>query len=97
MTRRRQLSPAAPCANVDGLLCVLRDNLGKADAFISTAEELIERSWDGEGEEGGDGDDSVMRRRNHVEHLVESAKLAVRAAAYTGQELEERAQRRRGA
>lgn len=96
MTRRRQLNQAAPCVEVDGLLCVLRDNLGKADAFITCAEELIVRSWGDGGDEGGDRDDSVLRRRNHVEHLVESAKLAVRAAGYTGEELEALAQRRRG-
>ena len=98
MTRRRQLPPAASGADADGLLCVLRDNLGKADAFITTAEDLIERSWGGDGgDDLDDDDDSVSRRRNHVAHLVESAKLAVRAAAYTGQELEQRDQRRRGA
>jgi hypothetical protein len=32
-----------------------------------------------------------------VEHLIESAKLAVRAAANTGEQLEERARRQRGA
>jgi hypothetical protein len=93
-----QLAPVVPCAEVDGLLCVLRDNLGKADAFISTAEELIVRSWSGGGgRDDPEGDDSVSRRRNHVEHLVEAAKLAVRAADYTGQELEALAQRRQGA
>lgn len=39
-------------------------------------------------------DNSVIRRRNQVAHLVESAKLAVRAAAYAGEEL---ANRGRGA
>lgn len=34
MTRRRQLSPMAPGADVDGLLYLLRDNLRRADAFI---------------------------------------------------------------
>jgi len=42
----------------------------------------------------GDDDNSVTRRWNQVTHLVESAKLAVRAAAYAGEEL---ANRRRGA
>jgi hypothetical protein len=93
VTRRRQLAPPKLCADVDGLLYVLRDHLGKADAFITTAEELIERCWSG----GDDDDDSITRLRNHVAHLVESAKLAVRAAAYAGQEIEERGQRRQGA
>jgi hypothetical protein len=97
MNRRRQLPAAEPCADVDDLFCVLRDNLGKADAYISTAEELVERVWERGGAEADDGVSSVMRRRNHVEHLIESAKLAVRAAAYTGEQLEERARRQRGA
>jgi hypothetical protein len=99
VSRRRQLSRAASAAEIDDLIYLLSDNLGRADAFISTAEELIERPWDsGEHEDGdGDDDDDVLRRRNHVEHLIESAKLAVRAAGYTCQELKARAQRRRGA
>jgi hypothetical protein len=46
MNRRRQLRSSESCVDVDGLLCVLRDKLGKADAFISTAEELVERVWE---------------------------------------------------
>jgi hypothetical protein len=91
---RRRLVPGEPRFDLDGTLHVLRDNLGKADAFITVAEDLIEQCWSGNGDEGGDGDDSVARRRNQVAHLVESAKLAVRAAAYAGEEL---ANRRRGA
>ena len=94
MTRRRQLSPAVTCADVDDLLDVLRDNLGKADAFITSAEELIERPRSIGGDE--DSDDDLQRRRNHIEHLVQAAKLAVRAAAYTSGEIEEIAQRLRG-
>jgi hypothetical protein len=73
----------------DGTLDVLRDNLGKADAFITAAEELIERSWCGDGGEDNDddSDDNLSRRRNQVAHLVESAKLAVRGAIYAGEEL----------
>lgn len=99
MSRRRQLSPAVSCADLDGALHVLRDNLAKADAFITAAEPLIEQSWGDSGEESDDSDDSddsVLRRRLHAEHLVESAKLAVRAASYTGQELEALAKRCRG-
>ena len=92
MTRRLGSGTSRP--DLDGELYVLRDNLGKADAFITAAEELIERSWSDDGDESDDGDDGLMRRRNHVEHLVESAKLAVRAATYTSAEL---AKRRRGA
>jgi hypothetical protein len=74
-------------------LHVLRGNLGKADASITVAEDLIEQCWDGSGD-AGDDDNNVTRRRNQVAHLVESAKLAVRAAAYAGEDL---ANRRQGA
>ena len=38
---------------------------------------------------GGEDDDDaeLSRRRNHLAHLIESTKLAVRAAAYGGEEL----------
>ena len=90
---RRRLGSGESRFDVDGTLCVLRDNLGKADAFITVAEDLIEQCWDGSGDEGDD-DNSATRRRNQVAHLVESAKLAVRAAAYAGEAI---ASRRRGA
>ena len=90
---RRHLGSGEPRFDLDGTLDVLRDNLGKADAFITVAENLIEQCWDGSGDEGHD-DNSVTRRRNQVAHLVESAKLAVRAAAYAGEAI---ASRRRGA
>ena len=85
VTRRRH--------DFDSTLDVMRDNLGRADAFITVAEDLIEQCWDGSGDESDD-DNSITRRRNQVAHLVESAKLAVRAAAYASEEL---ANRRRGA
>jgi hypothetical protein len=88
--RRRQLAvPAAPCNDIDGLFCVLRDNLGKAEAFISSAEYQMEQASSGDDEED-------LRRQGNVEHLVEAGKLAVRAAAYTGEEIENRVRRRRG-
>jgi hypothetical protein len=90
---RRRLGAGEPRFDLDGTLYVLRDNLGKADAFITVAEDLIEQCWAGSGDEGDD-DKSVTRRRNQVAHLVESAKLAVRAAAYAGEAI---ASRRRGA
>jgi hypothetical protein len=99
VTRRQQLGPAAPSADVDGLLYLLRDNLRRADAFVSTAEEQIERSWGGGGDEGGDGngDDDVLRRGNQVEYLVEAARLSVRVAIRTGEELDvERSRHRAG-
>ncbi len=87
---RRRLDSGQPRFDVDNMFYVLRDNLGKADAFITVAEDLIEQCWDG----SDDDDNSITRRRNQVAHLVESAKLAVRAATYAGEEL---ANRRRGA
>ena len=89
---RRRLGPGEAHFDLDNMVNALRDNLGKADAFITVVEDLIEQCWDGSGDEGDD-DDSVTRRRNQVAHLVESAKLAVRAAANAGEEL---ANRRRG-
>jgi hypothetical protein len=61
---------------------------------LTTAEEQIERSWSGGGDEGGDGnDDDVLCRR----YLVEAARLSVRAAIRTGEELDvERSRHRTG-
>jgi len=66
---------------LDDLFGLLRDNLGKADAFITSAEYQLEQAPSGDEEEDG-------RRRQHVEHLVESAKYAVRAAGYTTEEID---------
>lgn len=92
MTRGRQLRPAAVPAEVGDLFYLLRDSLGKADAFISVAEELIEQPQDCD--DCGDGD--LLRRRSQIEHLLDAAKLAVRAAGHTSGELEEIARRRGG-
>jgi hypothetical protein len=91
VTRRRQLAaPAAPCDDIDGLFCRLRDKLGKADAFMTSAEYQMEQAASGD-------EDEDLRRRSHVEHLVEAGKLAVRAAASTSGEIEDRVRRQRGA
>jgi hypothetical protein len=92
MTRRRQLVPVVLCADADGLLAVLRDNLGRADAFITAAEELIDRPGGGIGDGDADDDADASRRRNHLAHLIASAKLAIRAAAFATQELEQHGQ-----
>ena len=93
---RRRLGSGEPRFDLDNMFYVLRDNLGRADAFITVAEDLIEQCWDGSVDDGDDdNDNSVIRRRNQVAHLVESAKLAVRAAAYAAGEAI--ASRRRGA
>lgn len=70
------------------MLHVLRDNLGKADAFITAAEELIGRPGGGIASEHVDDDEAdLRRRRNHLAHLLDSAKMAVRAAGYGAEEL----------
>jgi hypothetical protein len=75
--RRAQLTPPA---DLDDLFGLLKDNLGKADAFITSAERQLEEAPSGDKDEDS-------RRRMHVEHLVESAKYAVRAAGYTAEEI----------
>jgi hypothetical protein len=79
--------------DLDNLIHILRDNLGKADAFITAAERMIEESRSSVANDPVDEDetgDSVLRRRGHAEHLIESGKLAVRAAAYTTEEIDRR-------
>ena len=105
MTRRRQPgqrlpAPAAPEPSplpvsepddeVDHLICVLRDQLRRTDAFVTSAEKELLVSWgvgDDDGEDDEDDDDGVQRRRMRVEYLVEAGKLAVREAQYTGEQL----------
>jgi hypothetical protein len=50
--------PAAPRAELDNALHVLRGNLAKADAFITAAEPLIEQSWR-DSENNGDDDSAA--------------------------------------
>ena len=90
MSRKRGAlpAPALPTVDVDHQLYVHRDNLRRADAFVSTAEELVERSWGDEGDDSDEDDDSgIQRRRMRVEYLIEAGKLAVRAAGYTSDQL----------
>lgn len=90
MNRRRQLAaPATPCDDIDDLFCSLRDKLEKADAFMTSAEYQMEQAPSGD-------EDEDLRRRSHVEHLVEAGKLAVRAAVSTSGEIEDRVRRWRG-
>jgi hypothetical protein len=96
MTRR--LGSGEPRFDRDRTLYVLRDNIAQADAMITAAERLIEDSPGGIRDDDGDEDesdcgDSLSRRRNHLAHLIESAKRAVRAAVDAGNELD----RHRGA
>jgi hypothetical protein len=87
MTRR--LGSGEPRFDRDRTLHVLRDNIARADAMITAAERLIEEPPGDIRDEDEDEDgDSISRRRNHLAHLIESAKLAVRAAIYAGIELD---------
>ena len=91
-----------PDDEVDHLICVLRDQLRRTDAFVTSAEKELLVSWgvgsDDGGEDEEEEDDGVQRRRMRVEYLVEAGKLAVREAQYTGEQLAaELAARRRDA
>lgn len=81
---RRAASPPPPAFDLHGTLAVLRDDLGRADTMLVTADELIVQVWSGE---GGNGD-TLTRRRNHVSYLLEAARLAVRAAMRAGDEID---------
>ena len=97
---RRTALPEPEPDELDGLLYTLRDNLRRADAFISTAERQIEENW--HDEDGDDSDveeefDTVLRHRMRIEYLVEAGKFAVRAALFTTDQLDAALTRRRGA
>jgi hypothetical protein len=88
---RRRLGSGVPCFDRALTLYILRDNIARADALITAAEHLIEELDRGieEGDEDEDeSDDSISRRRNHVAHLIEGTKMAVRAAICAGDELD---------
>jgi hypothetical protein len=74
----------APTFGYDGTLDVLRDNVAKAEAMVVAADEFIAQLWSS----GGGSNIALTRRRNHVSHYLESARLAVRAAMYAGDELD---------
>ncbi len=92
-TRPRRLSPRSNpdnLGNLDDLVGLLRDNLGKADAFLTSAEYQMEQAPSGD-------EDEDQRRRSHVEHLVEAGKLAVLAAIFTTEEIDAAIARKRSA
>jgi hypothetical protein len=74
---RRQLGLPDPSVDLDDRFCLWRDNLGRSDAFVTSAEYVINGRGSATGDEGG-GD--FLRRRDHIAYLIESAELAVRAA-----------------
>lgn len=83
--------PPEPDDEVDHLICVLRDQLRRADALVTSAEKELLVSWgvgsDSGGEDDEADDDGVQRRRMRVEYLVEIGKYAVREAQYTSEQL----------
>ena len=102
--RRTALPEPAPAPGpepddeLDSLLYALRDDLRRADAFVSTAERQIEENWhDDERDHDVEEFDAVLRHRMRVEYLVEAGKFAVRAALYTTDQIDATLTRRRRA
>jgi predicted nucleic acid-binding Zn ribbon protein len=86
---RRAALPAPEPDELDHLTYTLRDNLRRADAFISTAERQIEDNWhDDDSDEEDSEEDRKMRHRMRIEYLVEGGKYAVRAALYTVEQID---------
>lgn len=96
---RRPALPEPEPDELDHLTYTLRDNLRRADAFITTAERQIEENWHDDDEEEVDGEeDRKLRHRMRIEYLVEAGKYAVRGALYTVHQIDAViAARRRGA
>jgi len=99
---RRLKLPAPPSEpksdEVSHLIYVLRDQLRRTDAFVTSAERELVETWalgnpsDEEDEDGG-----VQRRRMRVEYLIEAGKYAVREAEYTAGQIDAELARRRSA
>jgi hypothetical protein len=85
---RRTALPEPEPDELDHLTYTLRDNLRRADAFITTAERQIEENWHDDGDEEDSEEDCKMRHRMRIEYLVEGGKYAVRAALYTTQQID---------
>jgi hypothetical protein len=79
--RRRARLPPSPQFDFDGTLYVLRNNLGRADAMIVAADELIVQFW------SDDEEEEILLRRIRISYCLEAAGLAVRAASHAGLEL----------
>ena len=93
--RRAALPEPEPDDGLDGLMYSLRDDLRRADAFITTAEWQIEENWHDDDENDLEEEDRKMRHRMRVEYLVEAGKDAVRGALDTAQQIEAEITRRR--
>jgi hypothetical protein len=104
----RRTTPPVPAPEPESdefnhLIHTLRDNLRRADAFVSTAEHQIEENWhDNDGgdesdEEDRKEEDRKMRHRMRIEYLVEAGRCAVRRALDTTQQIEAALARRRSA
>jgi hypothetical protein len=86
-SNRRTALPEPEPDELDHLTYTLRDNLRRADAFITTAERQIEENWHDDDEEDSE-EDRKMRHRMRIEYLVEAGKYAVRAALYTTEQID---------
>ena len=85
---RRTALPEPEPDELDHLTYTLRDNLRRADAFITTAERQIEENWHDDDEDDLEEEDRKMRHRMRIDYLVEAGKYAVRAALYTTQQID---------
>jgi hypothetical protein len=70
------------CPDLDPTLYTTTGSLGRADAFITSAERLIEDHGVSIEDADEDDDDEPGRIRNNLAYLIESAKQAVREAQY---------------
>jgi len=71
------------CPDLDATLYATTNSLGRADAFITSAERLIEdHGVSVESADENDDDHEPGRIRNNLAYLIESTKLAVREAQY---------------
>jgi hypothetical protein len=71
--------------DLDATLYATTNSLGRADAFITSAERLIEDhgvNVESADEDDDDDDHDPGRIRNNLAYLIESTKLAVREAQY---------------
>ena len=91
---RRLALPPPPEPNSDdevgNLVYVLRDQLRRTDAFVTSAERELVEAWRLGGDPGDeeDEDGGTQRRRMRVEYLVEAGRLSVREAQDTTDQID---------